>query len=289
MILFGALVLETYSGRSTLSRLEALVPLPSSETLTDTSGVAAWYVPGAAVSEGQRGVGARGQERRLQPGDLVLLGDARRLVRLGPGGHLTEVRAAEGTTVQVVGQGEWDEAAGRLLGLTARFTGGSWIVDLPEARPAGPRLLEPDAPEEELPDGFTVTPSGGGRVRRSNSPSGPVLRLRPNGRLRSLGIEGWDPLTRLSGVPVTVLAKFRASEGATVELSLVDALDEGGNVQRISDRRVIERDDAWQTLRLQRRMLFPSARDRYAINLVDVRNRDWLEIAAFEVYLGGLP
>jgi hypothetical protein len=286
---FAGLVLETYSGRSTVSRIEALLPAPTSEMLTDTAGLSALYVPGDTVVERQSSVGARGQDHPMRAGDLVLLGARRRLVRLGAANRLTEVRAAEGTTLPVAGLGGWDEAAGRIAGGSVRFTDGVWIVDVPEARPAGPNLLDPRVPEEELPGGFKVSPEGGGRVRRSISPSGPVLRLRPNSRMNALGIEGWEPLTGLNGVPVTVQAKVRASEGATVELALADVVDEAGNVQWTADRRQIEREDDWQTLRVQRRVLFPSDRDRYVIQLVDVRNRDWLEVAAFEVYLGGRP
>ena len=43
------------------------------------------------------------------------------------------------------------------------------------------------------------------------------------------------------------------------------------------------------TLRVQRRVTFGSPNDRYSIGLVEVRNRDWLEVRELGVYLGVLP
>jgi hypothetical protein len=86
-----------------------------------------------------------------------------------------------------------------------------------------------------------------------------------------------------------VLATVRGSEGATLELALNDVVDAAGTVQKTADRQSAPNEDEWLTLRVQRRVLFASPNDRYSIGIVDVRNRDWLEIRELAVYLGVLP
>src|SRR5438105_2393956 len=82
-----------------------------------------------------------------------------------------------------------------------------------------------------------LVPAPMGRARRLDSPDGPVVRIRPTGRVASLVLESWDPLPSLDSVPVTVRATVRASEGATLELLLSDVVDAAGTVQQTSDRR----------------------------------------------------
>jgi hypothetical protein len=287
--IFAGLVIQTFTGRPLLARLSSLVPGAGGARLAGDGSARAFYVPGDTVQPGQVGLGARGQDRAFQVGDLVLLGEARRLVRIEDGGRLTDIRVAEGTTVTVASLGAWDASAGGLAGLSARYAGGAWTVDGPSLDPAGPPLHPRDAPEDELPLAFRLVPASAGRVRRTDTQQGPVIRVRPSGRAPSLVLEGREPLSGLDDATVTVLATVRASEGATLELALDDAVDAAGTVQRTADRRTAADEDTWTTLRVQRRVSFAAPDDRYSVGLVEVRNRDWLEVRSLDVYLGALP
>ena len=64
--------------------------------------------PGSTVQVGQVGIGSRGQDRAFQAGDVVLLGATGQLVRLEESGRLTELRPAEGASLQVTSLGPWD-------------------------------------------------------------------------------------------------------------------------------------------------------------------------------------
>jgi hypothetical protein len=289
VLVFGGLVVQTFSGRSLVSRVVGLVPGSHVEQLADASRTRALYVPGSTVRVGQVGVGARGQDRPFQVGDVVLLGGTGQLVRLEEGDRLVELRAADGASVEVTSLGPWDQVAGTLAGLPARFVDGAWKVDTPRLQPVGPSLHVPNSPEEALTDGFLLLPPGAGRVRRSETPAGPTVRIRPNGRMASLVIEGADPLPTLDNAIVTVQAAVRATEGASVELALSDVVDAAGTVQKTSDRRAATNEDEWLTLRVQRRVHFGSPNDRFWVGLLEVRNRDWLEVRELGVYLGVLP
>jgi hypothetical protein len=289
VLVFAGLVVQTYSGRSLLGRLAMLVPGPSSEQVTDTAGLRALYVPGSTVQIGQAGIGARGQDRAFQAGDTVLLGATGQLVRLEESGRLTELRPTEGASLVVASLGAWDPTAGGLAGLKARYAGGAWSIEAPPLQSVAASLHAQGAPEEELTDDFQLVPTTGGRVRRFTTSAGPSVRIRPNGRMPSLQIEGRDPLPMLDGATVTVRATVRAAEGANVELALADVLDAGGALQRTADRRIAADEEEWMTLRVQRRVTFGSPRDRYAVGLIEVRNRDWLEVRELGVYLGVLP
>jgi hypothetical protein len=289
VLVFAGLVVQTFSGRSVLNRLAALVPASRSEQLTDADRPRALYVSGSTVQVGQVGIGARGQDRVFQAGDIVLLGATGELVRLEDGGRLTELRAAEGTSLLVMSLGPWDPAAGSLGGLTARYVGGAWSIEAPQLQSAGANLHVPGAPEEELTVGFQLMPPTAGRVRRFETAAGSTVRIRPTGRVPSLALESWDPLPTLDNVTVTVQATVRASEGASLELALNDVVDAAGTVQKTADRRGATREDEWLTLRVQRRVLFGSPNDRFSVGLLEVRNRDWLEVRELGVYLGILP
>jgi hypothetical protein len=289
VLVFAALVAQTYSSRPILGWLVTLVPGSHTEQVTDVDGVRAFYVPGSTVQVGEFGIGARGQDRAFQAGDIVLLGATGRLVRLEEGGRLTGLHAPEGTALLVTSLGPWDPAAGSLAGSMARYVGGSWVLETPPLQPAGAALHVPGAPEEELTADFQLTPPMAGRIRRLGSADGPVVRIRPAGRAPALLLEGSDPLTTLDNVAVTVQATVRASEGATVELALADVVDAVGTVQKTVDRGSPTDEEAWTTLRIRRRVTFGSPNDRYSIGLVEVRNRDWLEVRELSVYIGVLP
>jgi hypothetical protein len=289
VLAFAGLVVQTYVGRSIRSYVGALLPGGGTEQMENADAVRVWYVAGDTVRAGQVGIGSRGQDRTFQAGDLVLLGAAGRLVRIGEGGRLTELRADEGTTPSVQGLGAWDSAAGTLGGARARFVRGAWTVEAPALPPVGAPLSVSGAPDDELTADFQLMPGTAGRIRRFEGSAGSGVRLRPTGRTASLLLEGWQPLPTLDNATVTVRAVVRASEGASVELALSDVLDAAGTIQRTVDARSAPDEDAWMTLRVQRRVTFGSPNDRYSVGLVDVRNRDWLEVRDLAVYLGTLP
>jgi hypothetical protein len=235
------------------------------------------------------GVGPRGQDRVFQAGDLVLLGASGRLVRLEEGNRLTDLRATDGAEVTVTSLGAWDQGVAGLAGRSARYHNGAWVVDRAPLQPVGAPLHVRGAPEDDLTAGFRLFPETAGRIRRLDTPDGPAVRVRPSGRGQSLVVEGWDPLPSLDSATVTVVAIVRASEGAALELALNDVVDPAGTIQRTADRQQAPNEDEWLTLRVQRRVLFASPNDSYAVGIVEVRNRDWLEVRELAVYLGVLP
>jgi hypothetical protein len=289
VLTFAGLVIQTYTDRSIRSYVGALLPGGGTEQLGDADAARVWYVAGDTVRAGQVGIGSRGQDRTFQAGDLVLLGAAGRLVRIEEGGRQTELRADEGTTISVLGLGAWDSAAGTLGGARARFVRGAWTVEAPELVPGGAPLSAPGAPDDELTADFQLTPATAVRIRRFDGEAGSGVRLRPTGRSATLLLEGWQPLPTLDNATVTVQAVVRASEGASVELALSDVLDASGTIQRTVDARSAPDEDTWMTLRVQRQVTFGPPNDRYSVGVVDVRNRDWLEIRDLAVYLGTLP
>ena len=289
VLAFAGLVVQTYADRSLRAHLDALLPAARTEQLASPDQTTALYVAGSTVQAGQVGIGSRGQDRTFQAGDVVLLGDTGRLVRIEESGRLTELRAAEGASLRVTSLGTWDQATDSLTGMTARFVGGAWAVDGDRPRPVGASLLAPGAPEEELTPDFRLTPATAGRIRRYTNASGPGVRIRPTGRTEALLLEGWDPLPSLDSTTVTIEAVVRVSEGATVELALNDVVDAAGTVQRTVDSRDVTDEGAWMTLRVQRRVRFGSPGDRYTLGLLDVRNRDWLEVRDLAVYIGSVP
>jgi len=287
-LVFAALVVQTFTGRSIASLAARALPGSASAQFA-ADGQHVLYTPGATVQVGQVGIGSRGQDRVFQVGDLILLGASGRLVRLDEGNRLTEVRAAEDTTVVVSSLGVWDQAAGGLAGLSARYQNGAWVLDRASLQPVGPLLHVRGAPEEELTADFRLVPQTIGRIRRRDTSDGPTVQVRSSGRGQSLVLEGWVPLTSLDSATVTVVATVRASEGAALELALNDVVDPAGTVQKTADRQKAPNEDQWLTLRVQRRVSFASPNDRYAVGIVEVRNRDWLEVRELAVYLGVLP
>jgi hypothetical protein len=289
VLTFAGLIVQTYTDRSIRSYVGVLLPGSGTEQLRDADAARVWYTVGDAVRAEQVGIGSRGQDRTFEAGDLVLLGAAGRLVRIEEGSRLTELRADEGTTISVLGLGAWDSATGALGGARARSVRGVWAVEAPALAPVGAPLSAPGAPDDELTADFQLTPATAGRIRRFEGAAGSGVRIRPTGRTASLLLEGWEPLPSLDNATVTVRAVVRASEGASVELALSDVLDASGTIQRTVDARSAPDEDTWMTLRVQRRVTFGSLNDRYSVGLVDVRNRDWLEVRDLAVYLGTLP
>lgn len=297
---FAGLVVQTFTGRPLTGMVDRLGPGSRWEQIPDGQH-RAFYTPGSTVKIGDIGIGTRGQDRPFQAGDLVLLGGGRGVVRLETDNRLTELRViggaplqmVEGPSLLMVNLGAWDEALAGPSGLTARYhngyDSGGWAIERPEVQPVGPPLHVAGAPEEELTAGFRLEPASAGRVRRLDTPAGPAVRIRPTGRAQSLVLESWEPLTGLDNVAVTVEATVRASEGASLELALNDVVDAAGTVQRTTDRRVAPNEDEWLTLRVRRRVLFASPDDRFSVGIVDVRNRDWLEVRDLSIYLGVLP
>ena len=289
VLVFVGLVVQFYLGPSLIGRLVTLVPGFGPGNLMEADRTRVTYVSGDTVQVGQVSIGKRGQDRPFQPGDVVLLGATGKLVRLLDGDLQVAIQASEGATVQVINLGAWNSEHGSLAGATARNVGGAWAVDPPQHQPVGVELHLSGAPEEELSEGFQLMPPTAGRIRRVERSSGPMLRLRPSGRTAFLFIESRDPLPSLDFGTVTVRATVRVAEGATVELALNDVVNASGAVRKTADRRTSTNADEWLTLQVQRRVVFGSPDDRLSIGLLDVRNRDWLEIGEFGVYLGVLP
>ena len=289
VLAFAGLVVQTYAGRSLVGALTALVPGARSEPLADAAGSGRSTYPGSTVQIGQLGIGTRGQDRAFQAGDVVLLGATGRLVRLEESGRPTELRPAEGATLRVTGLGEWDPTAGGLAGLTARYSGGAWAIETPRAPAGRHQPVRPGRPrggaDRRLP-ARALRRRAGASVQHRRRPDRAHPAEWADGGAPD---QGTRPLPTLDNVIVTIQATVRAVDGATVELALSDVLDEAGTVQRTADRRTATSEDEWMTLRVQRRVTFGSPNDRYSIGLVEVRNRDWLEIRELGVYLGVLP
>jgi hypothetical protein len=285
LLLFVVLSVEAYFGPGLRARLPNLglgslapadVPLRI------------FYEPGASVRVGQKGTGSEGQDRALLEGDTVLLGAARQVVRLAPGGRSVELRPTEGSSTIVVNLGAWDRAAERLTGASARYQGGQWIVDDVPLKSVGAVLHPPGAPSEALTDGFWLGPDpDAGRVRRVGDRDGAAVRLRASRKLPSFTLESGQPLQMLDGVLVSVSAVVRAQPGKTMALTIKDVVDASGSTETVTDRRTSAED--WVRLTVRRRMAYPSPADTFSVGLVDAEAGDWIEVRDLDVVLGVVP
>jgi hypothetical protein len=286
LLVFVALSVEAYFGPGLRNRLSGtgLGSAPAAVAIPPR----VFYEPGASAKVGQKGTGSEGQDRTLQDGDVVLLGATRQLVRLGPGGHATEVRASEGATTAVANLGDWDRVAERLSGVMAHYQGGQWVVDDVPARSVGAVLHPPGAPSEALTEGFWLGPDpDAGRVRRVGDRNDPAIRLRASRKVPIFTLESRQPLATLDNVLVSVSAVVRGQPGKSAVLTIKDVIDAAGNVETATDRQSVS--DQWVTLTARRRMVYPSPVDACSVGLLDADGGDWIEVRSLDVVLGVVP
>jgi hypothetical protein len=247
-----------------------------------------FYEPGASARAGQKSVGSEGQERTLLEGDVVLLGATHQIVRLGPGGRSIELTAPEGVVTTVANLGAWQRESGRLAGATARVQRGQWVLDDLSLASAGAPLNPPGAPSEDLTAGFTIGPEAdAGRVRRVGDRDGPAVRLRASRKAPLFSLDSRQPITTLDNVLVTISAVVRGQPGKTIVLSIRDVTDATGNAESVVDRRPSS--EAWTTMTVRRRVVFPSSGDSFSVGIVDADGGDWFEVRDVTVVLGVAP
>jgi hypothetical protein len=283
LVAFVGLSIDAYFGPGLRNRLGLGSSGPS-------AGVPArvFYERGANARAGQKGVGSEGQERTLLEGDAVLLGATHQIVRLGPGGRSTELAAPEGAVTTVANLGTWQRETGRLSGSTARVQRGQWLLDDLTMTSAGAPLNPPGAPSEDLTDGFTIGPEAdAGRVRRVSDRDGPAVRLRASRKAPLFSLDSRQPITTLDNVLVTISAVVRGQPGKTIVLSLRDVTDAAGNAESVVDRRPSS--EAWTTMTVRRRVVFPSAGDSFSVGILDADGGDWFEVRDVTVVLGVAP
>ena len=162
LVAFVALSIDAYFGPGLRNRLDW-----AAQERTMASRPASLFEPGARAQAGQKGIGSEGQERVLLEGDAVLLGATHQISATRPAGRMTELTAPEGTITTVANLGLWQRESGHLTGATAQVQRGLWQLDDLPLTSAGAPLHPPDAPGEDLTDGFTLGPEADiGRVRR---------------------------------------------------------------------------------------------------------------------------
>lgn len=284
LLTFLALSVDAYVGPGLRARLLSFAAAPQSAAIPPR----AFYEPGSSVRVGQASIGSEGQDRVIQEGDVVFLGETGQVVRLGPGGHTTQIQAADGASTTVSNLGAWDRTADRLAGVSAHYRGGRWIVDEIPLKSIGADLFPAGAPSESLTDGFWLGPDPDmGRVRRVGERDQPALRIRASKKTPTLMLETREPLQTLDGTFVSVTAVARGQPGKTMVLSLEDVLDAAGNATAVSDRRAAT--DEWTQLTVRRRVAFPSEQDRISVGLVDADAGDWIEVRDLTVHLGVAP
>ena len=284
LLAFLALSIDAYAGPGLRNRLLAFTPTPDAVSIPPL----VFYQADSTVRAGQSGIGSEGQDRTLQEGDVILLGEAGQLVRLGPGGRTAEVRATDGATTTVANLGAWDPAADRLAGVLARFQGGRWVLDQISLQSVGADLHPAGAPGEALTDGFRLGPDPEvGRVRRVGDRAGPAIRIRASRKTPTMMLETREPLPTLDGTLVSVTAVVRGQPGKTMVLALEDAVDASGTAESVGERRAAT--EEWTRLSVRRRVVFPSENDKISIGLLDAEAGDWIEVRDFDVRLGVAP
>ena len=281
LLAFLALSVDAYVGPGLRNRLLAFASAPD---LTSIPPIV-FYQAGSTVRVGQTGVGSEGQDRTLQEGDVILLGETGQLVRLGPGGRTAEIRATEGATTVAANLGAWDRAADRLTGVPAHVQGGRWVLDQSPLQTVGADLHPAGAPGEALTEGFKLGPDPEvGRVRRVGDRA---IRIRASRKTPTMMLETREPLPSLDGTLVSVTAVVRGQPGKTIVLALEDAVDASGTAESVSERRAAT--EEWTRLSIRRRVVFPSENDKISIGLLEAEAGDWIEVRDFDVRLGVAP
>jgi hypothetical protein len=79
----------------------------------------------------------------------------------------------------------------------------------------------------------------------------------------------------------------RGQPGKTIVLSLRDVTDAAGNAESVVDRRPSS--EAWTTMTVRRRVVFPSADDSFLVGIADADGGDWFEVRDVTVILGVAP
>lgn len=246
------------------------------------------YEPGDTVKVGQKSTGSEGQERLLIEGDVVLLGVTHQLVRLGPGGRVTQLAAPEGAVTGVANLGVWQPETGRLGGGMAMAHNGQWLVDDLPLPSVGAELNPPRAPSEALTDGFTLGPDAdAGRIRRVGDKDGPAIRFRASRKVPLFSLDSRQPISTLDGVLVSVSALVRAQPGKTMTLVLRDTVDAAGRAESVTDRRPSS--EEWTRLTVRRRVVYPSPGDSFSVGLENADGGDWFEVRDIQVVLGVAP
>ena len=284
--LFVELSMQAYFGRSTVDRLASIVP--AREQLADTTGLRAVYVP--REEHARRGtvvIDTDGRDRPLVAGDLVLVGDRGRLVRLERDRAPTTLDAATGSAISVVNLGPWDAANRQLGGLTATAGDGRW--ELPrDTWPAAGRDFRGRGSQTELPNGFWRSPGDAPvRTSRQRDADGQYYRFEISRSMPYLVVTSRDPLGSVDNAPITVRAIARAQSGAMLTLTVYDVLDAAGQAESKVERRPASGD--WEELRLSMRTRFASQGDNFSVGLFEAQPNDWLEVRSLELFLGLLP
>ena len=286
LVVFVALSVEAYFGPGLRSRLLALGPGSVSEPQIVPPRV--FYEPGSTVQLGQKSIGSEGQDRVIQESDTVLLGATGQLVRLGPGGRVTDVQSADGASTLVANLGAWDRAAERLTGTTAQYQSGRWVVGEVRVPSVGAELHPVGAPDDSLTDGFWLGPDPDvARVRRVDDRDRPAVRLRANKNTSALMLETRQPLPTLDGMLVSVSVVVRGQPGKVIALTLKDVADASGTAAMVTDQHIAA--EAWTTLSVRRRMVHPSPEDNVSVGLIGADGGDWFEVRELDVFLGVVP
>jgi len=284
LLAFLALSVDAYVGPGLRNRLPAFASAYDAASIPPI----VFYEAGSSVRVGQTGVGSEGQDRTLQEGDVILLGETGQLVRLGPGGRTAEIRATEGATTVAANLGAWDGAADRLTGVPAHIQGGRWVLDQSPLQTVGADLHPAGAPGEALTEGFKLGPDPEvGRIRRVGDRAGPAIRIRASRKTPTMMLETREPLPTLDGTLVSVTAVVRGQPGKTMVLTLEDAVDASGTAESVSERRAATEERT--RLSIRRRVVFPSENDKISIGLLDAEAGDWIEVRDFDVRLGVAP
>jgi hypothetical protein len=286
LVAFAALGFEAFAGPGPRTRV--LGWLPGGSEQATSAPARALYQAESSVRVGMPGLGSEGQERTLVEGDVVLAGDSGRLLRLESGGRAVELRPDEGAATFISNLGAWDASAGRLGGTMARYHGGRWTMDPLDLAPVGAALHPPDAPDDALPDGFTLGPEeDAGRIRRVDERGNQAIRIRASRKASALTLESRRPLPTLDDAFVTVRAVVRGQAGKTLTLTVSDVVDVAGRVESGVDRRTAS--EEWTTLTVRRRMAVPSPNDLYAVGILDAEGGDWFEVRSVDVFVGVVP
>lgn len=283
---FIELSAQAYFGRSTVDRVAALVP--RKEMLAAAPPPVYHVARENQARVGRLVIDADGRDRALVVGDLVLVGELGRLVRVERDGRPTTLDAAAGTTVEVANLGPWDARERHVGGLAATAAGGRWTVSAPAWTLAGHDLRLPGPVASALPEGFWRSPSEGPyEVTRLEDADGPYYRFDIVRSMPFLVLSSRDPLADVDEVPITVRALARARSGALMTLTIFDVVDETGRTETSMDKR--QGSESWEELRVSTRARYPSQGDNFSFGVFDAQPRDWFEVRGLDLVVGLLP
>lgn len=286
-VVIAALSLQVQFGAATHDRLQALLPIDLTPRAMIAPATEAHFADAPRVSPGVVHADAGIRERRVVPGDVVLLARDGGLVEVQADGTASRLLAKDGETVRVTNLGAWDARRQRLSGLDAVFQTGRWNVPLGDAARATTAWGFTESAANWQREGWSVNPPTVA-FTLLHEDGAAFARLTATSGESTIHVRGTRPATRLDGAPLTVRARIRTNRrDVSASLSVHDFVRAGNPNVTI---RTLNTSTHWadEILRVGP-MHDPHRDDNYSLVVEGLGDGDWVDVAHLSAYIGILP